>query len=82
MSAMALPGERPDLSSTPKTWRDWAIGLAIVGAVGGLLFAAYQPRVERGESECRSKCASAGETYRYIAPTRSRPDSCTCLKTQ
>jgi hypothetical protein len=78
---MALPEGRTGLAM-PKSWRDWAIALAVVAAVGGLLVAVYQTRVERGEADCRSKCAAAGESYQYTGPGRRSVESCTCLKTR
>jgi hypothetical protein len=57
----------------PKSRRDWAIALAVVAAVVGLLVALYQVRVDRGESDCRSKCAASGEGYEYTGPGRRRP---------
>jgi hypothetical protein len=64
----------------PKSWRDWAIALAVAAAVAGLLFVVFRDRVERAEADCRSKCAASGERYRYIGPGRRSPESCTCLK--
>lgn len=66
--------------SIPRTLREWAIGLAIAIGIGALLVAAYQPRVDRGEMECRTKCASSGDTYSYVGPSRSSPERCTCSK--
>lgn len=66
--------------SMPRTWRDWMIGATIVIVAGGALFAAFQLRVDRGESECRSKCARTGDDYRYTGPSRREPERCTCVK--
>ena len=65
--------------SFPKTWRDWAVALAVVAIIGSLLIYVFQERVERGEDECRAKCATS-EGYRYTGPTRSSPERCTCVK--
>ena len=55
------------------------ITLAVVAIVGGLLIYVFQERVERGEDECRAKCAASGG-YRYSPPGRMRAETCTCVR--
>jgi hypothetical protein len=63
----------------PKRERNRAIAVAIVVLFAVVLIAVYQLRVKRGEAECRAKCAATGNNdYRYVAPTKGTPESCTC----
>ena len=55
------------------------IALAVVAIAGGLLMYVFQDRVERGEDDCRAKCAASGG-YRYSPPGRASAETCTCVK--
>ena len=55
------------------------IALALVAIAGGLLMFLFQDRVERGEDDCRAKCATSGG-YRYSPPTRGSAERCNCVK--
>jgi hypothetical protein len=71
--------QRPHIQM-PKTWREWMLPISVFGAIGVPFFLMYQSRVDRGEAECRMRCAETGyKSYHYIAPTRSNRESCSCL---
>ena len=53
--------------------------LAVVAIAGGLLMYVFQDRVERGEDDCRAKCAASGG-YRYSPPARGSAERCSCVK--
>jgi hypothetical protein len=58
---------------------NWAVAVVIAAIIGGLLLYVFQECVERGEDDCRAKCAASGG-YRYSPPGRTSAETCTCVK--
>jgi len=60
--------------------RLWIIALAVVAALGAAWLLIDQPRVERGERQCREKCAADGKGYIYSrSPQPAGGERCACL---
>lgn len=74
-----------DRHHPPTSWKDWALILATLAAVGALVFPFMAARVDEREIQCREKCSARGYAgYRYVPPAaggrRWSMDDCTCLR--